>query len=319
MTSPSRTFASGPPASASGLAWMAAGTLPDAPLMRPSVTSATLKPLPCSTASGGVSLCSSGMPLARGPWKRTTATKSRSSSPALKACCSASWLSKTRAGASMTCRSSGTAETLMTARPRLPVSSFSPPLGENGASAVRTTCVSPLVAGSAVHRSCPSFRPGTSACARRPRVLSAGTSACIRPASISSRSTKPGPPAAWNWFTSAWPLGYTRASSGVVAESSAKSLQSIRMPAARATATQWIRWLVEPPVASSATMALTMTRSSTIWPMGRKFAPCTRCSTVATASRVSASRSASCGCTKAEPGTCRPIASSSIWLLLAVP
>ena len=39
----------------------------------------------CSTPSGGVSLCSSGMPLARGPWKRTTATKSRSSSPRLKA------------------------------------------------------------------------------------------------------------------------------------------------------------------------------------------------------------------------------------------
>ena len=32
----------------------------------------------------------------------------------------------------------------------------------------------------------------------------------------------------------------------------------MRMPAARATATQWIRWLVEPPVASSATIALTI-------------------------------------------------------------
>jgi hypothetical protein len=55
---------------------MAAGTLPEAPLMRPSVTSATLKPLPCSTASGGVSLCSSGMPLACGPCQRTTHTTS---------------------------------------------------------------------------------------------------------------------------------------------------------------------------------------------------------------------------------------------------
>ena len=64
---------------------MAAGTLPEAPDMRPSVTSATLKPLSCSTPSAGVSLCSSGMPLACGPWKRTTATKSRSSSPRLKA------------------------------------------------------------------------------------------------------------------------------------------------------------------------------------------------------------------------------------------
>ena len=99
---------------------MAAGTLPDAPLMRPSVTSATRKPLPCSTDSGGVSLCSSGMPLACGPCQRTTHTTSRSSSPAVKACCSASCESKTRAGASTTCRSSGTADTLITLRPRLP-------------------------------------------------------------------------------------------------------------------------------------------------------------------------------------------------------
>ena len=62
-----------------------AGTLPDAPDIRPSVTSATLKPRFCSTPSGGVSECSSGMPFARGPWKRTTTTASRSSSPALNA------------------------------------------------------------------------------------------------------------------------------------------------------------------------------------------------------------------------------------------
>jgi hypothetical protein len=36
-------------------------------------------------ASGGVSLCSSGMPFACGPWKRTTAMKSRLSSPRLNA------------------------------------------------------------------------------------------------------------------------------------------------------------------------------------------------------------------------------------------
>ena len=44
------------------------------------------------------------------------------------------------------------------------------------------------------------------------------------------------------------------------------------MPAERATATQWIRWLVEPPVASSATIALTIERSSTSRPIGRKRA-----------------------------------------------
>ena len=42
-------------------------------------------------------------------------------------------------------------------------------------------------------------------------------------------------------------------------------------------------------------------------------------STCFTDSRVSASRSPSCGWMKAAPGTCRPMASSSIWLLLAVP
>jgi hypothetical protein len=41
------------------------------------------------------------------------------------------------------------------------------------------------------------------------------------------------------------------------------------MPAARATATKWIVWLVEPPVASSATIALTIPRSSTSRPIGR--------------------------------------------------
>ena len=43
------------------------GNLADAPDMRPSVTSATAKPSSCSTPSEGVSLCSSGMPFARGP------------------------------------------------------------------------------------------------------------------------------------------------------------------------------------------------------------------------------------------------------------
>jgi hypothetical protein len=152
-----------------------------------------------------------------------------------------------------------------------------------------------------------------------PRSATVATSACARPAFSSSRSTKPGPPAAWNWFTSALPFGYTRLSSGITVDSSAKSDQSIRMPAARATATQWIRWLVEPPVASSAIIALTMQRSSTSTPIGTSRRSRVSDSTVLTASRVSAVRRPSCGCTKAAPGTCRPIASSSIWLELAVP
>ena len=47
-----------------------------------------------------------------------------------------------RAGASITWRSCGTAETLMTLRPRLPVSSFRPPVGLKGSLAGRTTEVS---------------------------------------------------------------------------------------------------------------------------------------------------------------------------------
>ncbi len=91
------------------------------------------------------------------------------------------------------------------------------------------------------------------------------------------------------------------------------------MPAARATATQWIRWLVEPPVASSAAIALTMQRSSTRRPMGVWRLPGRMPTSVRTASRVSSSRRSSCGWMKAVPGTCNPIASISIWLLLAVP
>ena len=47
--------------------WIAAGTLPDAPDMRPSVTSATWNPLSCRTPSAGVSLCNSGILLDFGP------------------------------------------------------------------------------------------------------------------------------------------------------------------------------------------------------------------------------------------------------------
>ena len=48
------------------------------------------------------------------------------------------------------------------------------------------------------------------------------------------------PPAACKWFTSALPFGYTRASKGTTAESSAKSSQSMATPAALAIATKWI-------------------------------------------------------------------------------
>ena len=77
------------------------------------------------------------------------------------------------------------------------------------------------------------------------------------------------PPAASKWFTSAEPFGYTRASSGVAFDSSSRSFQSISSPAARATATRCSAWLVEPPVAASPTIALTMAFSLTVCASGR--------------------------------------------------
>jgi hypothetical protein len=68
MRSPSRTRAIGPPTAASGVMWIAEGTLPDAPDSRPSVTSATALPWFCNMPSSGIRLCSSGMPFAFGPW-----------------------------------------------------------------------------------------------------------------------------------------------------------------------------------------------------------------------------------------------------------
>ncbi len=47
-----------------------------------------------------------------------------------------------------------------------------------------------------------------------------------------------------------------------------KSSHAISIPAARAMATRWMVWLVEPPVAISPAMALTMLFSSTTRAMG---------------------------------------------------
>ena len=92
------------------------------------------------------------------------------------------------------------------------------------------------------------------------------------------------------------------------------------MPAARAIATRCIVWLVEPPLASSATQALTIAFSSTTSPIGIGSPPCGVSSvTRAPAARVRASRSGVPGLTKDEPGRCRPSTSISSWLELAVP
>jgi hypothetical protein len=78
--------------------------------------------------------------------------------------------------------------------------------------------------------------------------------------------------------------------------------------------------LVEPPLASSATQALTIARSSTISPMGVGSSPCQVISTARrAAASVSASRSGVPGFTNDDPGRCSPSTSISSWLEFAVP
>ena len=157
--SPSRSLASAPPNFASGDTWIAAGTLPEAPDIRPSVTSATRKPLSWSTPSNGVSLCSSGIPLAAGPWNRTTTTTLRSSSPAWNAVITSFCSQNTRQGASIVQRDFSTALTLIVPRPRLPCTSRNPPSGWNGSLTGRSMAGLALVAGAGFqYRVSPSSR-----------------------------------------------------------------------------------------------------------------------------------------------------------------
>ena len=130
-------------------------------------------------------------------------------SPALKASFSPCWLSNTIAGASMTWRSGLTAEVLMTAWPRLPASTFRPPVGWNALSIRRQhLLVAALQRRGFAHHACrrrrASLRPHRAAGLRPRRCC---TSSCSRPSSSSSRIRKPMPPAAWKWFTSASPFG----------------------------------------------------------------------------------------------------------------
>ena len=111
----------------------------------------------------------------------------------------------------MTCRSSGTEDTLITLRPRLPSSSLRPPVALKGLAAGRAT--DSFFDGAALcQRSTPSAEAspvmvGMLANSWIPPARTVATSACIRPAPTSSPITKPGPPAAWNSLTSAVPFG----------------------------------------------------------------------------------------------------------------
>ena len=92
------------------------------------------------------------------------------------------------------------------------------------------------------------------------------------------------------------------------------------MPAAAAIATRCIVWLVDPPVASSATTPLTNAFSSRIRETGVYSSPREMSDDPAARPPRSARwRSAEPGWTKLAPGRCRPITSTTIWLELAVP
>jgi hypothetical protein len=103
-----------------------------------------------------------------------------------------------------TWRSSGTAETLITARPRLPVQQLEAAVGAERLRPAHDAS-SPLARGSRASAGravcCGACRSRAGAFGHRGHVVvhQAGSS--------SSRITKPGPPAAWNWFTSALPFG----------------------------------------------------------------------------------------------------------------
>ncbi len=150
----------GPACTDSGVTWIAAGIAPDAPLMRPSVTSATAYPRFWRTPSEGVRACSSGMPFALGPCSRMTTTTSRSSSRRENACRNPTWSVKTRAGASTTRSFSATADTLMTAWPSVPRSTRRPPSGANGSVGGRSTSGSPDEGAASTNRSSPSTSSG---------------------------------------------------------------------------------------------------------------------------------------------------------------
>ena len=136
------------------------------------------------------------MPLARGPWLRTTAMKSSTSRPTLNASSSASCDSNTRAGAVIARNSGATAEIFATARPRLPCRRRRPPSRSNGSSMPRSTSGSSDRGGGSRQRSVVPSSHGSRAWSRSVPPCTQRMSSCSSPASSNSRMTNPSPPAA---------------------------------------------------------------------------------------------------------------------------
>ena len=292
--------------------------------MRPSVTSATLWPRSCRTPSVGVSLCSSGMPLARGPWKRIDgdeiavelAGRKASRQRLLRMEDDRRRLDHLMLGLHRRDLDHGAAEIAGRAasgRPR-PRTARRP---------ARSTFSSPLVGGPvASRRSSPSSASfgswsvaGEAAAPDRRHVLvqqarrraaRGSGSACRRRRGNGSRrrcrSDRRGRAAARP------------------RERSAKSSQVRWMPAARAMATRWSVWLVEPPVACRPTTPLTIARSS-IDRADRRVLVAERGDGERPRRRGAGQRVAErrVRVDEGRAGQCRPMISISIWLELAVP
>ena len=215
--------ASGPPSRHSGETWMAAGTLPEAPDMRPVGHERDLEAAVEQHAERRGELVqlrhavrARALPLdhrdevavelagLEGRRRAPSATRTRSPAPR-----STRW-------------SGLTAAILATERPRLPV--HEPQARRRrgrGASAEATMVASSERSGAGAPASEPRAAPPVARCPRRPtrrsrapRCSAGGpppatvlTPSCTSFASRSSRITSAMPPAAWNWLTSAWPDG----------------------------------------------------------------------------------------------------------------
>ncbi len=227
--------------------------------MRPSVSRATWWPRFCSTPSDGVSACSSGIPLADGPWSRMTTTTSRSSSRRENAVRNADLvgehpggrLDHAVLGGDRRHLDHGVAEgaaehpQATVGRERLGDRAQHVGVAGDGrhvaARPARRPRRAPASAGSGSDRG----RPASA----RPRAAARRRSAC-RPGTACRRRRGSGSRRRGRWGTSG-------PAAGRPADRSSKSSQVSCTPAAAAIVTRCMVWLVEPPVASSATTPLT--------------------------------------------------------------
>jgi hypothetical protein len=135
------------------------------------------------------------MPLAFGPWKRTTTTTSRSSSPALNAACTSSWNEKPgRRLDNMALRRHRGG--LDDGAAQIAVQHRKPPVGWNGFFAAAQHGFIAARRGRRRHFSPPSVQHRLGRIGARPAARTVRTSSCSSPAASNSRIKNPMPPAA---------------------------------------------------------------------------------------------------------------------------